>query len=159
MRFGRGKNTRPWPCIYLLEMPYKSFQNSHGHFEDYAIWYHMYFNTYHSKLGLRVTYLTFLRDETLFLRLQCRVSLFGQLRKSDWCFKKCNDFCILRAFPEMDQNFIHGGKKKIPVFSSYRCQDDLRLDKRLGLNSNFTHLYLYEAWGLGPVYMVVGDPR
>ena len=62
-------------------MPYKSFQNSHGHFEDYAIWYHMYFNTYHSKLGLRVTYLTFLRDETLFLRLQCRVSLFGQLRQ------------------------------------------------------------------------------
>ena len=83
------------PVFIFLEMPYKSFQYIHGYFEDYAIWYHKYFNTYHTKFGLNVAYLTFLCDETLFLLLQCRVSLFGQLSKSCKCFKKCNDYCIL----------------------------------------------------------------
>ena len=54
------------PGFIFLKTPYKSFQYIHGHFEDYAIWYHTDFNTYHTKFGLHVTYLTFLCDGTLF---------------------------------------------------------------------------------------------
>ena len=136
----------PDPVFIFLEMPYKSFQYTHGHFEDYAIWYHMYFNTYHSKLGLHMTYLTFLCDETLFLLLQCRFSRFEQLGRSAKCFKKCNDYCILGGHFHLRWTRTSSlGVKKFPVFSSYRCQDDLLLDTRLDLNSNFTYLYLYEA--------------
>ena len=119
-------------------MPYKSFQNSHGHFEDYAIWYHMYFNTYHSKLGLRVTYLTFLRDETLFLRLQCRVSLCESLTDVS---KNVTTFAFSGLYLGWTRTSSME-EKKIPVFSSYRWQDDIRLDKRLGLNSNLP-IFIY----------------
>ena len=90
-----------------------------------------------------MTYLTFLFDGALFLLLQCRVSLFGRLSKSD---KSVSKNVTTFAFSGLYLTRTSSMEvKKIPVFSSYRCQDDLRLDKRLGLNSNFTHLYLYEA--------------